>query len=211
MGADYSVKLFLLDSQYISYSNAEQMQDESKEEREDLIQQIKESIHEIASDKQIHSIKSLSVYNPDKVAELLYLYSTGSSQTKLVRKYGYDRETVISVLADYADHMGKFRELSGRIAAKNYLNLSSLEEDLIDKVRDRMENDPEMEVSFRDLKELSIAKANSAREALTARGEATQITEERKVYTQDEYEATIQAARDRIEKAKIIDAEGKDA
>ena len=211
MGADYSVKTFLLDSQYISYSNAEQMQDESKEEREDLIQQIKESIHEIASDKQIHSIKSLSVYNPDKVAELLYLYSTGSSQTKLVRKYGYDRETVISVLADYADHMGKFRELSGRIAAKNYLNLSSLEEDLIDKVRDRMENDPEMEVSFRDLKELSIAKANSAREALTARGEATQITEERKVYTQDEYEATIQAARDRIEKAKIIDAEVKDA
>ena len=211
MGADYSVKLFLLDSQYISYSNAEQMQDESKEEREDLIQQIKESIHEIASDKQIHSIKSLSVYNPDKVAELLYLYSTGSSQTKLVRKYGYDRETVISVLADYADHMGKFRELSGRIAAKNYLNLSSLEEDLIDKVRDRMENDPEMEVSFRDLKELSIAKANSAREALTARGEATQITEERKVYTQDEYEATIQAARERIDKAKIIDAEVNDA
>jgi len=68
-----------------------------------------------------------------------------------------------------------------------------------------------MEVSFRDLKELSIAKANSAREALTARGEATQITEERKVYTQDEYEATIQAARERIEKAKIIDAEVKDA
>ena len=187
------------------------MQDESKQERLDLIQRIKESVHEISSDKQVHNIKSLSVYDPDKVAKMLYLYSTGSSQTKLVRKYGYDRGTVISVLADYADHLGKFRELSGRIAAKNYLNLSSLEEDLIDKVRDRMENDPEMEVSFRDLKELSIAKANSAREALTARGEATQITEERKVYTQDEYEATIKAARDRIEKAKIIDAEVKDA
>jgi hypothetical protein len=170
------------------------MQDESKQERLDLIQRIKESIHEIASEKQASSIKSLSVYDPDKVAKMLYLYSTGASQTKLVRKYGYDRETVISVLADYADHMGKFRELSGRIAAKNYLNLSSLEED-----------------SFRDLKELSIAKANSAREALTARGEATQITEDRKVYTQDEYEATIQAARDRIEKAKIIDAEVQDA
>jgi hypothetical protein len=104
--------------------------------------------------------------------------------------------------------MGNFKELSGRIAAKNYLNLSSLEEDLIDKVRDRMENDPEMEVSFKDLKELSIAKANAAREALTARGEATQITEDRKVYTQDDYDATIQAARDRIKRAKeaeIID------
>ena len=141
------------------------------------------------------------------MAKLLYLYSTGSSQTRLVRKYGYERETVISVLADYADHMGKFKDLSGRIAAKAYLNLSSLEEDLIDKVRDRMENDPEMEVGFKDLKELSIAKANAAREALTARGEATQITEDRKVYSQEDYDATIKAAKDRIEKAKIIDAE----
>jgi hypothetical protein len=31
------------------------------------------------------------------------------------------------------------------------------------------------------------------------------------VYTQDEYEATIQAARERIKEAKIIDAEVKDA
>tara|TARA_B100001059_G_C17648408_1_gene483102 strand:- start:488 stop:814 length:327 start_codon:yes stop_codon:yes gene_type:complete len=108
--------------------------------------------------------------------------------------------------------MGTFKELSGRIAAKNYLNLSSLEEDLIEKVRDRMENDPEMEVGFKDLKELSIAKSNASREAMTARGEATQITEDRKVYTQDDYEATIAAARDRIKKAKeaeVIDVHSK--
>ena len=177
------------------------------EEKEELMQEIADSIREIASQKEALQIKSLSVYDPQKVAKLLYLYSTGSSQTRLVRKYGYERETVISVLADYADHMGKFKDLSGRIAAKAYLNLSSLEEDLIDKVRDRMENDPEMEVGFKDLKELSIAKANAAREALTARGEATQITEDRKVYSQEDYDATIKAAKDRIEKAKIIDAE----
>jgi hypothetical protein len=178
------------------------------EDKEQLIEEIATSIREIASKKEALQIKSLSVYDPQKVAKMLYLYSTGSSQTRLVRKYGFDRETVISVLADYADHLGKFKDLSGRIAAKNYLNLSSLEEDLIEKVRDRMESDPEMEVSFKDLKELSIAKANAAREALTARGEATQITEDRKVYTQDDYEATIQAARDRIKRAKeaeIID------
>jgi hypothetical protein len=172
------------------------------------MQDIVDSIREVAAEKECLKIKSLSVYDPEKVAKLLYLYSTGSSQTRLVRKYGYDRETVISVLADYADHLGKFKDLSGRIAAKAYLNLSSLEEDLIDKVRDRMENDPEMEVSFKDLKELSIAKANSAREALTARGEATNITEERKVYTQDDYEKTIEAAKKRIADAKQVkDAE----
>jgi len=178
------------------------------EDKEQLMSDIADSIREISDQKEALHVKSLSVYAPEKVAKLLYLYSTGSSQTRLVRKYGFDRETVISVLADYADHMGKFRELSGRIAAKNYLNLSSLEEDLIDKVRDRMENDPEMEVCFKDLKELSIAKANSAREALTARGEATNITEERKVYTQDDYDKTIEAAKKRIADAKQVkDAE----
>ena len=177
------------------------------EDKEQLIEEIATSIREIASKKEALQVKSLSVYDPQKVAKMLYLYSTGSSQTRLVRKYGFDRETVISVLADYADHLGKFKDLSGRIAAKNYLNLSSLEEDLIEKVRDRMESDPEMEVSFKDLKELSIAKANAAREALTARGEATQITEDRKVYTQDDYEATIRAARDRIKKAKEAQVE----
>ena len=119
----------------------------------------------------------------------------------MIRKYGFDRNSVVSVLVDYADYFGKFKELSGTIAAKNYMNLSSLEEDLVDAVRVRMENG-ELEVTFRDLKELSIAKANSIREALTARGEATNITEDRKVYTQDDYEDTLKAAKDRLKKIK---------
>ena len=177
----------------------------TEKEKEALLSEIQQSIHEVANEKRGLKLKCLSVYDPAKVAKLLYLYSTGSSQTRLVRHYGFERDTVISVLTDYADHMGTFKELSGRIAAKNYLNLSSLEEDLIDKVRDRLENDPEMEVGFKDIKELSIAKSNASREAMTARGEATQITEDRKVYTQDDYEATIAAARKRIEQAKVAD------
>lgn len=176
-------------------------------DKEVLLTEIANSIRSVAEKKEALQLKSLSRHNPEKVAEMLYLYSVGNSQTRMVKKYGFDRETVISVLTDYADHLGQFRELSGRIAAKNYLNLSSLEEDLIEKVRDRMETDPEMEVGFKDLKEISIAKANAAREALTARGEATQITEDRKVYTQDDYEATIKAAKDRIAQAKQAQVE----
>jgi hypothetical protein len=174
-------------------------------QKEELIDEIVSSIREVTDQKEALQVKSLSRHNPEKVAEILYLYSIGNSQTRMVKKYKFNRETVISVLTDYADFTGKFRELAGRLAAKNYLNLSSLEEDLIEKVRDRMDNDPDMEVSFKDLKEISIAKANASREALTARGEATQITEDRKVYTQDDYEATIKAARERIQKAKMAD------
>ncbi len=170
------------------------------------MKEITQAIQEVAAKKDALNKKSISRYKPEKVAEILYLYSIGNSQTRIIRKYKYDRNSVVSVLVDYADYFGKFKELSGNIAAKNYMNLSSLEEDLVDAVRGRMERG-ELEVTFRDLKELSIAKANSIREALTARGEATQITEDRKVYTQDDYDETIKLAKERLKKIKgeVID------
>lgn len=178
-------------------------------EKEELMKEITQAIQEVASKKGAMQKKSISRYNPEKVAEILYLYSVGNSQTRLIRKYGFDRHSVVNVLVDYADYFGKFKDMSGAIAAKNYMNLSSLEEDLVDAVRVRMENG-ELEVTFRDLKELSIAKANSIREALTARGEATNITEDRKVYTQDDYDETIKLAKERLKKIKgeVIDIDG---
>jgi len=168
-------------------------------------------VQEFAADEKFDKIKCLSRYDPDRVATILYLFSVGKSQTQIVKKYGFHRQTVIGILTDYADHLGKFKDLGGKLAARSYLQLSSLEEDLVEKVRDRLENDPEMEVTFRDLKELSIAKANASREALTARGEASQIKEERKVISQEDYEDTIKAARERIKALKtedIIEVDG---
>tara|TARA_R110002020_G_scaffold417657_2_gene626840 strand:- start:8 stop:562 length:555 start_codon:yes stop_codon:yes gene_type:complete len=178
--------------------------------KEELFKEIQLAIQEVSDSKSALKKKSLSRYNQEKVAEILYLYSIGNSQTRIIEKYGHDRNGVVSILTDYADYFGKFKELSGQIAARNYMNMSSLEEDLIQAVRKRMK-DGDLEPTFRDLKELSIAKANASREALTARGEATHISEDRKTYTQDDYDATIKAARERIKKAKVIDAEVQDA
>lgn len=184
--------------------------EEIKDAKEELCDSIQDAISQVVQVKEIAQIKSLSVYDPEKVAKLLYLYSKGTSQTALVRKYKFSRQTVLNVLVDYADHLGKLRDIAGKISAKNYLNISSLEEDLIEKVRDKMDTDPDFDVSFRDLKELSIAKANSFREAMTSRGEASSITEERQVITQEDYEETLAAARSRLEKmkeAEVIDME----
>jgi len=172
------------------------------DDKEELMAEISDAIDSVVDLKQLQQVKSLSLYDPQKVAKLLYLYSKGTSQTALVRKYKFSRQTVLNVLVDYADHLGKLREVAGKISAKNYLNISSLEEDLIEKVRDRMDTEEDFEVNFKDLKELSIAKANSFREAMTSRGEASAITEDRQVITQEDYEATIQAARDRIANLK---------
>lgn len=172
------------------------------DDKEELMEEISNAIDSVVDIKQLQQVKSLSLYDPQKVAKLLYLYSKGTSQTALVRKYKFSRQTVLNVLVDYADHLGRLREVAGKISAKNYLNISSLEEDLIEKVRDRMDTEEDFEVGFKDLKELSIAKANSFREAMTSRGEASAITEERQVITQEDYEETIKAARERIQKLK---------
>jgi hypothetical protein len=127
----------------------------------------------------------------------------------MVRKYGIDRETIINTLVDYADYKNKFRELGGKLSAKNYINMTSLSEDLVDNIRNRVESG-DIEPSIRDLKDLSIAMANASREALTARGEVSSISEERKVHTQDDYIDTKKAVEARlreIKEAEIIEEE----
>jgi hypothetical protein len=126
----------------------------------------------------------------------------------MIRKYGFDRGTIINTLVDYADYKGAFRELGGQLSARSYVNLESLEEDLIESVRDKIHTG-QYEPTPRDIKEISIAKANSARQALTARGEASSITESRNVVTQEDYEETIKKAKERIKiiEGEVIDAE----
>jgi len=178
--------------------------DPLSEVKDTLMHGIREAIKEYASTMELQKMKSLARHNPEKVAKVLYLFSTGTSQTRLVRKYGISRNTVVHILVEFADHMKQFKELGGKLAARNYIQMSSLEEDLIDAVRDRMENDADMQVSFRDLKELSVAKANAGREALTARGEVTSITAEKKVFSDDDYEKEIAEIRARLQETPAV-------
>lgn len=173
-------------------------------EKEQLLADIGHAIEEVAYKKEVAKVKSLSRYNPEKVAKILYLYSTGVSQTAMVRKHGIDRETVINTLVEYADHKGKFRELGGKLSGRNYVNLSSLTEDLVESLRHRLDIG-DIEASFRDLKDLSIALTNAHREASTSRGDATVITEERKVTTIEDAKALREQALSRIKDAEVID------
>ena len=173
----------------------------------ELEEEIKLAIAQVAEGKELAKVRSLSRHAPEKVAKILYLHAIGVSQTAMVRKYGFDRGTIINTLVDYADYKSAFRELGGQLSAKSYVNLESLEEDLIESVREKIHT-REYEPTPRDIKEISIAKANAARQALTARGEASSITESRNVVTQEDYEETIRKAKERL---KIIDAEVIDA
>ena len=177
---------------------------EDSKEKEQLMSYINNAIMEIAAEKEGRQANSISRSNPEKVAKILYLSALGLSQTSIVRKCNYNRNTVINVLVDYADHKHQFRELGGKLSARSYMNLESLEEDMIQVVRERMQTG-EYEPTAKDIKDISIAKINSSRQALTARGEVSAITENRNAVTQEDYEDTLEAARKRIEQLKKVE------
>jgi hypothetical protein len=178
------------------------------DEKSKLEQEIKQAVVEVARDKEMQKVKSLSRYNPERVAKVLYLSSIGVSQTSIVRKYDIPRAVVISILVDYADYKNKFRELGAKISARSYMNLESLEEDIVENVREQIQIG-EYQPTPKDIKEISIAKSNSARHAMVSRGEASSITENRNVVTDEDYNDTIEKAKNRIKKIKgeIIDNE----
>ena len=150
-------------------------------------------------------IKALECYDPQKAARILMAHSQGKTQSHMVKHMDMERETIIRVLTTYADHFGSWRELGGKLAAYSYMNLNSLEEDMIESVRYQMEND-KIKPTFKDLKEISIAKANSDRAANLARGEATSRSAEVKEYTDADYERLRDSAKERFkEMKKVID------
>ena len=173
------------------------------EDKKQLMESIRDGVMEVR--KHLKSPKDLSKYNPEKVATILYLHSIGVTQSQMVVKYGIDRMTIVNILLKYADYTNKWRKLGAVIRGRHFLSLSSLSEDLVDSLRDQMEKG-KIKPTFRDLLPVTIALEKAERGSNMFRGEATQITEERKVATQADYEATIEAAKKRMFQLKKAEA-----
>ena len=174
--------------------------------KQELFEDISSAVREYADDYEIKKLKCLERYDPEKVATILFLSAQGKSINNMVSKYGFKHETVQRVLVSYADYMGKWRDLGGQLAAYSYLNITSLEEEIINDVRSRMQSG-ELKPTFKDIKDISIAKSNSSREAMLARGEATSISREEKGYTDEDYKSLMEKAKNKIKQAEVIDVD----
>jgi uncharacterized membrane protein len=65
---------------------------------------------------------------------------------------------------EYADHLGKWTEVGARLSKQLFLNLHSLEEGIIEKLRERMESG-KLKTTFRDIYYVSTAKEKSWQQA----------------------------------------------
>ena len=174
-------------------------------ERKKIMSGIAEAIKDVSGKKEVQGIKSLSRYNPNKVAKILYLHSQGFSVGGIRREYGFTKHTIVSVLVDYADYVGKWKDLGAKISARNFLKLYSLQEEIIDRVS-RSLDDEDSVVQIKDLLPVSIALEKAERSSNHFRGEPSEITEERHVVTREQLTATEEMIKKRMLEYKISDS-----
>ena len=133
-------------------------------EAPELKESIADAVHEYANKKREQGVKSISRMNPEKVGLILYLFCLGVSQSQIVKRRRIDHKTIKHTLTEYADHLGKWTEFGARLSKQLFLNLHSLEEDIIEEVRDRMPIG-KLKATFREVYYVSTAKEKSWQQA----------------------------------------------
>lgn len=166
-----------------------------KLEAPELRESIADAVQEYASKKRDEGVKSLSRMNPEKVGLILYLFCLGVSQSQMVKRHKICHKTIKHTLQEYADHLGKWTEVGARLSKQLFLNLHSLEEDIIEQVRERMESG-KLKATFLDVYYVSTAKEKSWQQAHRIEDRKKEAGYARNVVSQEEYEKTL--ARERM-------------
>ena len=170
-----------------------------KLEAPELKESIADAVQEYADKKRDEGVKSLSRMNPEKVGLILYLFCLGVSQSQIVKKHNICHKTIKHTLMEYADHLGKWTEVGARLSKQLFLNLHSLEEDIIEKLRDRMDSG-KLKPNFRDVYYVSTAKEKSWQQAHRVEERRKETRYTRNVVTQEDYQKTLAKVRERAGK-----------
>jgi len=131
------------------------------------------------------------------VGLFLYLFCLGVSQSQIVKRHRICHKKIKHTLMEYADHLGKWSEVGARPTKQLFLNLHSLEENIIEEVRTHMEIG-KLKATFRDIYYVSTAKEKSRNQAHRIEERKKEITRTRNVVTQKGYEKTLAKVRERM-------------
>jgi len=89
------------------------------------------------------------------------------------------------------------------LVLKDEVGLSSLEEDMIEQIRERLSSG-ELVPTFSDLLYVSIALEEAWQQSVRAIDRSEEVKPERRVVTQQDYEDTLTAARKRMKELKAV-------
>ncbi len=99
------------------------------------------------------------------------------------------------------------RELGTKLSKMLFLDLHSLEMDMVEQIRERLRSG-ELVPTFKDLMYISIALDKAWQQADRARDRSDEVKPERPMVTQQDYEETLTAARERMKELKRLGAVG---
>ena len=88
-------------------------------------------------------------------------------------------------------------QFGDRLSKQLFLNLHSLDEDIIEEVRERMESG-KLKATFRDVYYVSTAKEKSWQQAYRIEERKKETGYTRNVMIQEEYEKTLAKAREKM-------------
>ena len=168
---------------------------------------IAQAVDKMAQRKERDGVKSLSRHNPKKAGKILYLFSQGVSQATMSRHYGLHHDTVKNTIKEYANHTSHWRKLGAEINSRLFLELCSIEEEMVSDLQQRLSSG-ELKLTFSDLLPVSVALEKAERQATRAREDVEQVSE-RRVVTQQMYEDTLAAAKERMKELKRLEAVAK--
>jgi glycerol dehydrogenase-like iron-containing ADH family enzyme len=114
--------------------------------------------------------------------------------------------TIKHTLIEYADYTGKWVELGSKLSKMLFLDLHSLEEEMIERIRERLRSG-ELLPTFKDLMYISIALDKAWQQADRARDRSETVPEKPGV-THEQYQATVAAAKERMKELKRLEAVG---
>ena len=126
-------------------------------EAPELKESIADAVHEYANKKREEGVKSISRMNPEMVGLILSLFCIGVFQSQMVKRRRIDHKTIKHTLTEYADRLGEWTEFGARLSQQLFLNLHSLEVDVIEEARDRIATG-KLKATFREVYYVSTAK-----------------------------------------------------
>lgn len=116
--------------------------------------------------------------------------------------------TIKTTLIEDADYTGQWAELGAKISEMLFLDLHSLEMDMVEQIRERLRSG-ELVPTFSDLLYVSVALDKAWQQSVRAIERSEEVKPERRVVTQQNHEDTLAAARKRM--AELKKKEGAEA
>jgi hypothetical protein len=143
--------------------------------------------------------------DPEKAIKVLYRLARGCSMRQVIKEEGISYAALCRLRNDFADRLGKWKEMGGEISGRLHVGVAALlEVGLADMMEQVIAKEKVLDTD--DIKNLTRLFEATFRQSMLARGEASQQIKFERVATIEDVEAAAKEAMSVIKEAgRVVD------